>query len=239
MQTPRPTQPNRLAALFSMMILGGLATGLPQAAQAGLVQIDVTAVQLADNGSGFSSPTVTFINNSDAGYNITNTQVTNAFFDYIATASVVAPSGGTSVPIGGTQLSTGNPNDGCTPVNFNHTSFGSTDSFQFRADPENNACANVVYDWRTRLNANQPAATVTITGPDIVGSLVLSGNVWEMELIDPDGSTTDVLNQLYRLILTETIETAESVPEPTGVALLGLSLAGVAAVTRRRRPRQG
>jgi hypothetical protein len=162
-------------------LIGGVATGTAETA---LIRADVTAVQVIDNGTGFGAPTITFINLSDPGYQITQARITNGFFDFVNTASVTPPAGGSATAQGGTQLSNSSPNDGCNAVNFATTGFDASETFSFRADPENNACGNIVLDWRNRLNIDQPFAFASFAGPGITGATTLSGSDWVLELIN-------------------------------------------------------
>ena len=217
------------AAVFAALC----ATSQPAAAAVIRVDVTVDDITFTDTPSAFSFPHITFTNLSDPGYLISDVAIANGFIDWVADGSIIAPAGGTATPTGGTQVSAGNPDDGCSPVSFSLGSFDASDSFAFQVDPESDACTSVVYDWRLRLDPDQVAASAGFTGPGTSGIQTLSGNDWVKELIDPQGA--DVFtNQRYRLVLTAEIGESTAVPEPGTLALLGAGLMGLVATRRKR-----
>ena len=211
-------------------------------ARAATVTVDVTVVQPVLSGSitMFQTPLITFANLSDSGYLVTDLQVTNGFIDYVLNRSpdllIQGPAGGTWAAQGGTQVASADQNEGCDPVNFATTSFDPGDSFGFSFDPEPNACNSAVVDWRNRMDAidglaDNAGVSVEVVGPGIVGALVLSGNNWAKELINPQAADT-LGNQRYRITLPANVNTPVTTPDPGSPALLGGGLAPLAA--RRR-----
>ena len=204
-------------------------------AAAATVRVDVTAVDANAGVFAFSFPKLTFENLSDAGYQVTEAAITGGFIDWVGGAGTYfPPSGGSATALGGTQLITsGDPNDGCTAIQFSLSGFNPGNSFTFGVDPEPNGCTSAVYDWRQRLDTDAVGAEVLVEGPGIVGTLSLSGTDWVKELIDPQG--LDVAeNQRYRLVLTAQIaETPVATPEPGTMAVLALGLAGLGLARRR------
>lgn len=220
----------RIPNIWPLLLTAFAAVSTPLLA--GTFSVGVTIV---GGASDFASPFVTFTNLSDAGYQITQTDLAGAFSDHVLNrtgALIAAPAGGTYTAIGGTQVSSGNPNDGCDPQTFAMTGFDAGETFSYTFDPENNACANVVFDFSTRLVANAVTVTVKFSGPGISGTQTLTGHTWVKELIDPQLPSSGS-NDLYRLTLSDTIA---DTPEPATFWLAGgaIVLAALRAKSRLR-----
>jgi PEP-CTERM motif len=232
----------RRLSLATAAALGALSIASSTSAATVVYKFDVTVTSAL--GAGFSAPIFDYYNLSDPGVTIASARIFNgAPWDYVlnrttAPYQIINPAGGSRTLLEG-QESAGNPNDGCTPgIKYGFTSFDPGDTFHFAADPETGGCGNAVVDVRPFLNNNLMSATV-----DFGGGVVLTGNTWTLEYINPNASRALDANQRYRLSLQTTVTTnppppppVGGVPEPATWALM-ISGFGMAGAALRRRSR--
>ena len=140
---------------------------------------------------------------------------------------LLTPAGGTRTILIGEERTT-DGNNGCTAsIAYGLTSFDAGDVFRVALDPENGGCGSAVVDIRSFLEADAIGIGVTFGN-----GVVLSGNDWAFELIDPAGSPNADDNQRYRLRLSAVIPNAVPEPATWGMMIAGLGLIG--AAMRRR-----
>lgn len=215
------------------LLLAGSAALFTTPALAATVKLDVTVTSGA--GNIFSAPIFTFTNLSDAGFDIADVSVNGGPpWDYAWAGPVgglyeiLNPAGGTrSILIGEERATDGN--NGCTAsIAYGLTSFDSGDFFRVALDPEAGGCGSAVIDIRPFLNADMIGIGVTFAN-----GVILSGNDWVFELVDPLGSPNADDNQRYRLQLSAVIPNA--VPEPATWGLMIAGFAATGAAMRRRK----
>lgn len=214
------------------VLLAGSAALLTVPTSAATLKLDVTVTSGA--GNMFSAPIFTFTNLSDAPFQVAEVSVNGGPpWDYAwdgpqgTPYELLTPAGGTrNILVGEERTSDGN--NGCTAsIAYGLTSFDAGDVFRVALDPEAGGCGSAVVDIRSFLNADAIGI-----GVKFGNGIMLSGNDWAFELIDPAGSPNADDNQRYRLQLSAVIPNAVPEPASWGMMIAGLGLVGTAM--RRR-----
>lgn len=224
--------PRRLALA---LIAGGIAAC---SANAAVVTTRLDATVVSNAGSAFSAPIFRYDNLSSPGITVTSIRMSGgAPWDWVRRGPVGSESEFLN-PLGGTRTltegeeRTDDGNNGCTAgIAYTFTSFDPGDFTRYSVDPETPGCGSAVVDVRPFLRADR----ITITAAFSDG-LVLSGSDWTEELIDPLGSSTDHLNQRFRLTV-QSQRTVDDPPPPHDVPApegAGLPLGAAALVSLRR-----